>query len=135
MTRYVARRLLQIIPVLFGISLVAFLLVRLIPGDPAISMLGSRATPELVAQVHSQFGLDLPIWGQYWHYLRGAFHGDFGVSFFYQTSVWPLTVQRIPITLELIAYSMLMALVIAVPFASIAAARRGGSIDQIIRLA
>ena len=98
MMRYAARRLLQMIPVLFGISLIVFLLVRLIPGDPAIAVLGSRATPELVARVHDQLGLDLPLWQQYFHYLDNALHGDFGISFFYQTDVWGLTMARLPMT-------------------------------------
>ena len=60
---------------LFGVSLIVFLLVRLIPGDPAIAVLGSRATPELVARVHDQLGLDLPIWQQYLNYLGNALAG------------------------------------------------------------
>ena len=134
MIRYLAGRLLQILPVLFGVSLIVFLLVRLIPGDPAISILGSRATPELVARVRDQLGLDLPMWQQYLNYLGNALHGDFGVSFFYQTDVSSLAGARIPLTLLLIGYSTLLALVFAVPFATLAATRRGGLVDQAIRL-
>lgn len=134
MIRYLAGRLLQIAPVLFGVSLIVFLLVRLIPGDPAISILGSRATPELVARVRDQLGLDLPMWQQYLNYLGNALHGDFGVSFFYQTDVASLAGARIPLTLLLIGYSTLLALVVAVPFATLAATRRGGLVDQAIRL-
>ena len=134
MIRYLAGRLLQIAPVLFGVSLIVFLLVRLIPGDPAISILGSRATPELVARVRDQLGLDLPMWQQYLNYLGNALHGDFGVSFFYQTDVSSLAGARIPLTLLLIGYSTLLALVFAVPFATLAATRRGGLVDQAIRL-
>ena len=134
MIRYLAGRLLQIAPVLFGVSLIVFLLVRLIPGDPAISILGSRATPELVARVRDQLGLDLPMWQQYLNYLGNALHGDFGVSFFYQTDVSSLAGARIPLTLLLIGYSTLLALVFAVPFATLAATRRGSLVDQAIRL-
>ena len=134
MIRYQAGRLLQIAPVLFGVSLIVFLLVRLIPGDPAISILGSRATPELVARVRDQLGLDLPMWQQYLNYLGNALHGDFGVSFFYQTDVSSLAGARIPLTLLLIGYSTLLALVFAVPFATLAATRRGSLVDQAIRL-
>ena len=134
MIRYLAGRLLQIAPVLFGVSLIVFLLVRLIPGDPAISILGSRATPELVARVRDQLGLDLPMWQQYLNYLGNALHGDFGVSFFYQTDVSSLAGARIPLTLLLIGYATLLALVFAVPFATLAATRRGGLVDQAIRL-
>jgi len=134
MIRYLAGRLVQIVPVLFGVSMIVFLLVRLIPGDPAISILGSRATPELVARVRDQLGLDLPLWQQYLNYLGNALRGDFGVSFFYQTDVSSLAVARIPLTLLLIGYSSLLALVFAVPFATLAAIRRGGVVDQAIRL-
>jgi peptide/nickel transport system permease protein len=134
MARYFARRLLQLIPILFGVSLITFLLVRLIPGDPAISMLGSRATPALVARIHRQFGLNLPIWEQYLHYMDGVFHANFGISIFYEQAVWPLVVSRIPLTLELLAYSAVIALAIAIPLASLAAARRGRVVDHGIRL-
>ena len=69
MIRYITGRLLQFLPVLFGVSLVVFLLVRLIPGDPAIAVLGSRATPQLIARMRDQLGLDLPLWRQYLHFL------------------------------------------------------------------
>jgi len=134
MIRYLAGRLVQIVPVLFGVSVIVFLLVRLIPGDPAISILGSRATPELVARVRDQLDLDLPLWQQYLNYLGNALRGDFGVSFFYQTDVSSLAAARIPLTLLLIGYSSLLALVFAVPFATLAAIRRGGVVDQAIRL-
>jgi peptide/nickel transport system permease protein len=134
MMRYAARRLLQIIPVLFGISLIVFMLVRLIPGDPAIAVLGSRATPELVKRVHDQLGLDLPLWRQYLHYLGNALHGDFGISFFYQADVWDLTMARLPSTLALMAYSIVLSFVVAIPFSVIAATRRNGIADASIRL-
>jgi peptide/nickel transport system permease protein len=133
-TRYLAGRLIQIVPVLVGVSVVVFLLVRIIPGDPAVSMLGSRATPQLVARVHNQLGLGLPLWQQYLNYLGHALRGDFGISFFYQTDVSSLTLARLPLTLTLIAYATFLSLLIAVPLAATAAARRDGLIDQAIRL-
>ena len=78
MIRYAAGRVVAIVPVLFGVSIVVFLLIRLIPGNPAISILGERATPELVERVRNQLGLDLPIWRQYLHFLGNASRGDFG---------------------------------------------------------
>jgi peptide/nickel transport system permease protein len=134
MLRYIAGRLLQIVPVLIGVSFIVFLLVRLIPGDPATAVLGSRATPELIRQARSQLHLDEPFWKQYLDYLGGAFHGNFGVSYFYESSVWSITVPRIPVTLELIAYASLIALLITFPLATAAAARRGRATDQVIRL-
>ena len=121
MIRYAAGRVLAIVPVLFGVSIVVFLLIRLIPGNPAIAILGERATPELVERVENQLGLDLPIWRQYLHFLGNASRGDFGASYFYKQEVSTLTLERIPITLALIAYAMVIGLVIAVPFANLAA--------------
>src|SRR5436309_3955738 len=134
MIRYAAGRVVAIVPVLFGVSIVVFLLIRLIPGNPAISILGERATPELVERVRNQLGLDLPIWRQYLHFLGNVSRGDFGASYFYHQEVSMLTLERIPITLALIAYATAIALVIAVPFATLAAARREGLVDHAIRL-
>ncbi len=134
MIRYTLGRVLAILPVLFGVSIVVFLLIRLIPGNPAIAILGERATPELVERVKNQLGLDLPIWRQYLHFLGNASRADFGPSYFYQQEVSTLTLERIPVTLTLIAYAMVIGLVIAVPFATLAAARREGPVDHAIRL-
>jgi peptide/nickel transport system permease protein len=134
MIRYAVGRLLQIVPVLIGISMIVFLLVRLIPGDPSISVLGSRATPQLIARVRDQLGLDLPIWLQYLHYVRNSLHGDFGISFFYQAPVWDVTIERVPATLALMGFSVVLSFVIATPFAVIAAMRRGSIGDTGIRI-
>jgi peptide/nickel transport system permease protein len=134
MIRYAAGRVLAMVPVLFGVSIVVFLLIRLIPGNPAISILGERATPELVERVKNQLGLDLPVWRQYLHFLGNASRLDFGPSYFYKQEVSTLTLERIPITLSLIAYAMAIGLVISVPFATWAAIRREGTADHAIRL-
>jgi len=134
MIRYAAGRVLQIVPVLFGVSIVVFLLIRLIPGNPAVAILGERATPELVERVKNQLGLDLPIWRQYLHFLSNASRLDFGPSYFYKQEVSTLTLERIPITLSLVAYAMVIGLVIAVPFGTWAATRREGPADHVIRL-
>ena len=135
MIRYMAGRLLQFLPVLFGVSLVVFLLVRLIPGDPAIAVLGSRATPQLIARMRGQLGLDLPFWRQYLHFLANAVHGNFGVSYFYQTEVWGIVVRRLPVTLLLMAYSVVLSILIATPFALMAALRRDRLPDHLVRIA
>jgi peptide/nickel transport system permease protein len=134
MIRYIAARLLLILPVLFGVSIVAFMLIRLIPGNPAVAILGERATPELIARVQNQLGLNLPMWRQYLHFLGNAWRGEFGLSFFYGEDASILTLQRIPVTLTLIGYAALIGLVIAVPVATVAAVRRETPVDHIIRL-
>jgi peptide/nickel transport system permease protein len=134
MTRYVLGRVAQILPVLIGVSMIVFLLVRLIPGDPAVSMLGGRATPQLLKAAREQLHLNEPIWKQYYDYVSGWVHGQFGVSFFYGSSVWSLTVPRILPTLELIGYAALLALLLTFPLATVAAVYRGRLVDQLIRL-
>jgi peptide/nickel transport system permease protein len=134
MIRYIAGRVLLILPVLFGVSIVVFMLIRLIPGNPAIAILGEHATPELIARVQNQLGLNLPIWSQYLHFLGNAWHGDFGLSFFYAENVSTLTMERIPVTLTLICYAALIGLGIAVPFATLAAVRRETAVDHVIRI-
>jgi peptide/nickel transport system permease protein len=134
MIRYIAGRLLLILPVLFGVSIVVFMLIRLIPGNPAVAILGEHATPELVARVEQQLGLNLPLWRQYLIFLRDVVRGNFGLSFFYQESVSTLTLARIPVTLLLIGYAALIGFVIAIPFATLAAVRRETSVDHTIRV-
>jgi len=127
-------RVLQMLPVLVGVSVIVFLLVRLIPGDPAVSMLGGRATPQLLQEARAQLHLNEPIWRQYFEYVRGWVHGQFGISFFYGTSVWSLTLPRVPITLELVAYAAILALAITLPLATLAAIYRDRFVDQAVRI-
>jgi peptide/nickel transport system permease protein len=134
MIRYVIGRVLQIVPVLLGVSVIVFLLIRLIPGDPATAVLGSRATPELIREERAQLHLNEPFWRQYFDFLAGAVHGNFGVSYFYEASVWSITVPRIPITLELIGYSCVLALLITFPVSILAASSRGRLADHLVRL-
>lgn len=134
MIRYIAVRLLQTLPVLFGISIVVFFLVRLIPGDPAVAALGSRATPQLIARVRDQLGLDLPIWEQYVNFLSHALTGNFGISFFYQQDVWTITVERLPVTLLLMAYAIVLAALVAAPCAFLAALRKNQLTDHVLRV-
>ena len=96
---YIVRRLLQMIPVIFGCTLVVFFMVHLIPGDPARTMLGVHATPQGVAQLHKQWGLDKPLWDQYTTYLGKLLHGDLGTSLFYELDVRTLIMDRLGPTL------------------------------------
>src|SRR5712692_2313230 len=87
MAPYVARRLAQLIPILVGVSVLVFLFVHLIPGDPAYAMLGERATPESVARIHHQLGLDRPLALQYFDYVGKLVRGDLGTSIVTSQSV------------------------------------------------
>ena len=131
---YTARRLLQTIPIAFGVTLLVFFLIHLVPGDPARTMLGTRATPEGIARLHREWGLDEPLPVQYWKFLERLVQGDLGSSLFYGVPAGRLVVDRLPVTLWLIGFGTLLAVAIAVPLATIAAAKRNGPVDHTIRV-
>lgn len=130
---FLRRRLLQMMPVLLGISLITFYMIHLIPGDPARNMLGPRATPERVAELRRVLGLNRPLPIQYGYFLSGVVRGDLGESLYYRQAVRPLVFERLPATIFLVAYSALLALVISVPLGIFAAVRRHTWVDQVIR--
>jgi peptide/nickel transport system permease protein len=130
---YLLRRLVALVPVLFGITLIVFFMIHLVPGDPARTLLGTRATDESVAELHKAFGLDKPVWHQYLDFMGRLVHGDLGKSFFYNTQVAGLVTERLPATLWLLVAATVIALMISVPLAVLAASRRGSWIDQVIR--
>lgn len=132
--RFVLLRPLQFLPVLFGISIITFVLVRLIPGDPARILLGARATPSALARIRAQYGLDEPIWTQYFYFLKNLSAGEMGRSTVFKIDVLPLIASRIEPTLALVLASVLLSLLIAVPFAAISARRQGRAADQAIRI-
>jgi len=130
---FLRRRIVQMLPVLLGISLVTFFMIHLIPGDPARNMLGPRATPERIAELRQALGLDEPLWSQYGRFLAGVIHGDFGTSLYYRQAVGPLVMDRLPATIFLVVYSAILALLVALPLGILAAVRRNTWIDQVIR--
>jgi peptide/nickel transport system permease protein len=130
---YVVRRLLQAIPVVLGITIVTFFLLRLIPGDPAMTLLGNRGTPEQIAALRARWGLNEPIWVQFWLFLKQLAHGDTGASLFYEVPTRTLIASRIGVTMSLVAMATLFSVVIAVPLATIAAIRKDRSADHVIR--
>ena len=127
-------RLLQLIPVLLGITIIAFLLLRVLPGDPATLMLGSRGTAEDIAALTSQLGLDRPLWQQYLSFISDIAHGSFGRSIAYKTEIGPLIMARLWPTLFLVSLSTVMAVGMTVPLAMYTAVRRGSMVDQLIKL-
>ncbi|MCC6174544.1 MAG: ABC transporter permease [Chloroflexi bacterium] len=131
MLRYLARRLVLLGPVLIGISVLTFSIMQIIPGDPVMIMLqGQTHTPEEVATIRSQWGLDQPAVVQYLNYLRQLAVGDFGRSFMLQRPVLPVLVQYLPATIELAAVSLLIALIIALPLGVISAIEQHTWIDR-----
>ena len=130
---YVGRRLLQMVPVALGVTILVFFMVHLIPGDPARTMLGTRATDQAVAQLRHEWGLDRPLVEQYWLFMKRLAQGDLGDSLFYDTPVLSLIFERVWPTVWLIAYATVLALLISVPLATLAATRKDGSVDQLVR--
>ncbi|ADD29409.1 ABC transporter permease [Meiothermus ruber] len=131
MWAYTARRLLGIIPVLFGISLLVFLFLHLIPGDPAVVMLGERAEPERIAALREKLGLERPLWEQYLFFVGNLLQGDLGTSIFNQLTVKEQLARRWPATFELAIAATLFAVIIGIPFGILAAIRKNSLIDNL----
>ncbi|EGE57002.1 UNVERIFIED_ORG: peptide/nickel transport system permease protein [Rhizobium esperanzae] len=132
--KFVLTRPLQFLPVIFGISVITFILVRLIPGDPARNILGTRATPAALASIRAQYGLDQPMWLQYLYFLKNLANGEMGKSILYKVDVLKLIVTRIEPTLALVASSVVLSVLIAVPLAAIAARNAGRASDHAVRI-
>ena len=148
MTTYLLRRVLGLIPVLFGVSLLLFTITRLIPGDPAVALLGQRASPAALAQLRADLGLNQPVWvnfaavpekgmsglleSQYFRYMGGLLRGDLGRSIFSRIPVAQSLVQRFPATFELSLFAMLFALGVGIPAGVLASLHRGKLIDTAV---
>ncbi len=124
MGNYIIRRLIQSVGLVFGVSIIVFVLVRLIPGDPARSMLSESASVEQVAAMRQQLGLDRPIPAQYLIFLGQALHGDLGRSLFYGEPTVTVLLGHLPATLLLATVALIFALVVAVPLGVLSAVRR-----------
>lgn len=130
MLRQVGSRLLRLVPVLFLITLLTTAMVDLMPGSPALAMLGDQATPEQVARLNEQLGLDRPFHVRYWDWLTAALGGDLGTSLRMGLPVTTAIAQRFPVTLEIAVLSVVLALLVAVPLALVAGARADGRLDR-----
>src|SRR6185437_16230694 len=127
MLRYLVRRLLLLVPILLGVSLLIFFWIRALPGSPAESLLGERATPALVKAYRDRYGLDKPIWRQYVAYVKTtAIDRDLGVSSATHRQVSAEIRQRFPATIELSIAAMIFAVSIGIPLGFFAAKRHGG---------
>ena len=130
---FIFRRLLQLIPTLAFILVVIFVLVRLLPGDPASAILGDRARDADVARINAELGLDQPLPVQFLVFVGNIATGNLGDSIHLKVSVARLVADRLPVTLMLTAFAAVIALVLSVPLAFLAAIRRGGPSDNVIR--
>lgn len=132
MMQYLATRLLQYLPVLALVSIFVFVLIRLIPGDPATVMLGPTATEEQVRLLRIDMGLEQPIWIQYFLWVQRLFSGDFGTSFLNRFPVADLIARRLPATIELAVVALALSLIVSIPLGVIAALRQGRMADHLI---
>lgn len=123
-------RLANLVPVLFGITLVSFVLIRLVPGDPATQILGNRYTPEAAEQIRNSLGLNDSILTQYGIFLRSALTGSFGESYQYHRPVGEILVDRVGPSLLLVAVTAVLCTLISLPLGVLAAVKRGGAVDQ-----
>ncbi len=131
MLRFAVRRLLLLVPILIGLSLLVFIWIRALPGSPAESLLGERATTESIAQVRDQYGLDEPIYEQYWRFLQRTFADrDLGTSIASRRPITEELKDRFPATIELALGAMLFATLIGIPLGFIAAKRHGTFVDH-----
>lgn len=122
---FVARRFLLTIPAMLAMSVLVFFIIRLVPGDPALVILGLRATPESVAALRRDFRLDDPIWVQYAHWLGQIVRGDLGIDYRTHEPIRDQLLTRLPVTLEMAILAMLMSVLMAIPLGILAAVRRG----------
>ena len=129
----ITRRLLLTIPILIGTSIIVFLILRLVPGDPAGAILGANATPAQLRQVRIDLGLDRPIYQQFGSWLAGVVRGDFGHDYITNQSITSEMADRLPVTAELAGFAFVLAVVVAVPLGVLAAVRRGGVLDSVVR--
>ena len=130
MLRFTVRRLLLLVPILIGLSILVFLWIRALPGSPAESLLGERATAESIAQIREQYGLDDPLYVQYWRYVQTLVEGDLGTSISSRRPVTTEIKERFPATIELTLVAGLFALLFGIPLGFFAAKRYGGIFDN-----
>src|SRR3954465_8893925 len=135
LVHFLLRRLVQLAPALIGITLVAFILLRVLPGDPASLLIGARGSEADVERLRHQLGLDSPLWRQYLTFLADMLNGSFGQSIVQRRPVSLVIVERLGATLAPVAHPTTLAVIITLPFATLAAVKRGTVVDFSIQAA
>jgi len=130
---YVIKRILLAIPTILGVTILVFFMIHLVPGDPAVTLLGPRATPDLIAKLHHAWGLDRPLLQQYLLYMGRLFHGDLGQSFFFQLPATTLIASRTGASVMLLVTATLFTVVVTIPLAILAAIKRDKTVDHVVR--
>lgn len=134
MIRYLLKRLLLTIPTLLAVLTIVFVLVRIVPGDPALVIMGDSATPEALAQLRERIGLDQPIWRQYVEFMSNVLQGDLGRSLITNRPVLSDVAAVLPFTLELTITALLIGIIGGVPLGIVAARNRDGFLDWVARM-
>lgn len=129
MLKYIIRKLISMIPVLIGLTIIIFLILHLSPGDPVDLIVGPNATPEVYENIRRDLGLDKPLITQYFVFVGNLLRGDFGNSILQRRPVLDMIIQRLPVTLEVGAWALLLSFLIAIPTGIIAAVNRNSTID------
>ncbi|KAA8999482.1 ABC transporter permease [Affinibrenneria salicis] len=129
---FISRRLLHAVLILLGVTLISYLLLFMLPADPVRQIAGRSASPEVVANIRHQLGLDLPFWQQYANYLTRLLHGDLGRSFIQRSEVSDLIAARILPSLQLMAAGILCELILGIVLGTLAALNRGGFADKLL---
>lgn len=132
MSKYIVRRFVQSIVVLIGALVISFVILRVIPGDPAVMMLSDLATPDEIERVRNSLGVDQSIWIQFGIYVKQVATGDFGVSYRSQMPALGLVLTYLPATLQLAAAALIITIMVAIPLGAMAAMRRGSWIDNML---
>jgi peptide/nickel transport system permease protein len=131
---YILRRSIEMIPVLLGITLLAFLFMQLLPGDPIVILTGGKASPETIAALHEKFGLDKPLHIQYLLFLRNLTRGDLGTSILQRAPVTDIVLERISPSMFLLGYGTVIAIILTVPLAILSAMRADQPVDHVVRI-
>lgn len=132
--KYAVKKLLSAVITLFVVSLLVFLAFAIIPGDPALSRLGTNATESALAAMRARMGLDKPVMVRYFLWLKGAFTGDFGISYAYDIPVKSLIADKLPITITLTVYSLVLMLLLSIPLGVYASYKEKMPVDRAIQI-
>jgi len=133
MFQYILRRVVLLVPTLIGMSVAIFGLMHLLPGDPAIAIIGPEATQDQIEQIHREYGLDQPLVIQYFCWIRRLISGDLGRSIVFRDSVSRILLRALPVTVELAASALIIALFISIPVGIVSALKRETLLDNVIR--
>jgi peptide/nickel transport system permease protein len=131
--KYILRRLIQMVPVIIGITIIVFVLMRLIPGDPAILMAGDHAPDSAIAQIRHAYGLDKPLWIQYFYFIKNMARLNLGQSLSYHIPVSSLIAQRLPVSLWVVAFTLVITCIVSLPLGILAALKKDSLLDNIVR--